>query len=80
MTYTAGASWGLAGFIGAILGGWGSSGGAVIGGVVLGIIQSIFSGVLPAGWQDAIAYALLILILYFRPQGILGTTMTEGEM
>jgi branched-subunit amino acid ABC-type transport system permease component len=36
--------------------------------------------VLPAGWQDAIAYALLILILYFRPQGILGTTMTEGEM
>jgi len=72
MTYMAGASWGMVGFIGAILGGWGSSGGAVIGGIVLGIIQSIFSGVLPAGWQDAIAYALLILLL--------GTTMTEGEM
>jgi len=80
MTYMAGASWGMVGFIGAILGGWGSSGGAVIGGIVLGIIQSVFSGVLPAGWQDAIAYALLILILYFRPQGLLGTTMTEGEM
>jgi branched-chain amino acid transport system permease protein len=80
MTYSAGAAWGLSGFIGAILGGWGSSGGAVIGGLVLGIIQSFFSGVLPAGWQDAIAFAILILLLYFRPQGLLGTTMTEGEM
>ena len=80
MTYTAGAAWGLTGFVGAILGGWGSSGGAVIGGLTLGIIQSVFSGVLPAGWQDAIAFAILILLLYFRPQGILGTTMTEGEM
>jgi len=80
MTYQSGGIWGLSGFVGAILGGWGSSGGAVIGGLALGIIQSIASGVLPAGWQDAIAFALLILILYFRPQGLLGTTMTEGEM
>lgn len=80
MTYNSGANWGLSGFVGAILGGWGSSGGAVIGGLVLGIIQSIAAGVLPAGWQDAIAFVILILILYFRPQGVLGTVMTEGEM
>ena len=80
LTYSSGAIWGLTGFVAAILGGWGSSGGAVIGGLALGIIQSIFAGVLPAGWQDGIAFLLLILILYFRPQGILGTTMTEGEM
>ncbi len=80
LTYTSGALWGLTGFVAAILGGWGSSGGAVLGGLVLGIIQSIFAGVLPAGWQDAIAFALLILLLYFRPQGLLGTTMSEGEM
>jgi branched-chain amino acid transport system permease protein len=80
LTYQSGAVWGLTGFVAAILGGWGSSGGAVIGGLVLGIIQSIFAGVLPAGWQDGIAFVILILILYFRPQGILGTTMTEGEM
>jgi branched-chain amino acid transport system permease protein len=80
LTYASGAIWGLTGFVAAILGGWGSSGGAVIGGLALGIIQSIFAGVLPAGWQDGIAFLILILILYFRPQGILGTTMTEGEM
>ena len=80
LTYQSGAIWGLTGFVAAILGGWGSSGGAVIGGLLLGIIQSIFAGVLPAGWQDGIAFVILILILYFRPQGLLGTTMTEGEM
>lgn len=80
LTYTSGALWGLTGFVAAILGGWGSSGGAVLGGLVLGIIQSVFAGVLPAGWQDAIAFVILILLLYFRPQGLLGTTMTEGEM
>lgn len=80
LTYQSGAIWGLTGFVAAILGGWGSSGGAVAGGLLLGIIQSIFAGVLPAGWQDGIAFLILILILYFRPQGILGTTMSEGEM
>jgi branched-chain amino acid transport system permease protein len=80
LTYQSGAIWGLTGFVAAILGGWGSSGGAVLGGLLLGIIQSIFAGILPAGWQDAIAFLILILILYFRPQGLLGTTMTEGEM
>ncbi|MBN1628784.1 MAG: branched-chain amino acid ABC transporter permease [Thermoleophilia bacterium] len=79
VTYTVGGVWGLNGFVGAILGGWGSSGGAVIGGLALGIIQSLSTGFMPAGYQDAIAFALLILILYFRPQGILGTTMAEGE-
>jgi branched-chain amino acid transport system permease protein len=80
LTYQSGAVWGLTGFVAAILGGWGSSGGAVIGGLVLGIIQSIFSGVLPAGWEVGISFGILILLLYFRPQGLLGTTMSEGEM
>jgi branched-chain amino acid transport system permease protein len=80
MTYTAGAIWGLNGFVGAILGGWGSSGGAVVGGLALGIIQSLSTGFLPAGYQDAIAFALLIILLYFRPQGLLGGRVAEGEM
>lgn len=79
-TYMSGGTWGLNGFIGAILGGWGSSGGAVIGGLALGLIQSLLTGIMPTGWENAIAFALLILILYFRPQGLLGTTMSEGEM
>ncbi len=80
ITYISGGTWGMNGFVGAILGGWGSSGGAVLGGLALGLIQSLLTGIMPTGWENAIAFALLILILYFRPQGILGTTMTEGEM
>jgi branched-chain amino acid transport system permease protein len=80
MTYISGGTWGMNGFVGAILGGWGSSGGAVLGGLALGLIQSLLTGIMPTGWENAIAFALLILILYFRPQGILGTMMTEGEM
>jgi len=80
MTYQSGGLFGLVGMVGAILGGWGSSMGALIGGLVIGIIQSLVTGVLPGGWQTAIAFGVLILLLYFRPQGLLGTTMTEGEV
>lgn len=80
MLYTSGGVFGLTGAVGAILGGWGSSEGAVVGGLAVGIIQSLMTGILPAGWQDAVAFVILILILYFRPQGLFGTMMQEGEM
>jgi len=79
ISFQSGGTFGLNGFVAAILGGWGSSGGAVIGGLVVGIIQSLATGIMPTGYQDAVAFALLILILYFRPQGLLGTVLTEGE-
>lgn len=77
--YLSGGMYTLSGFVAAILGGWGSSAGAVAGGLALGIIQSLVTGFLPAGYQDAIAYAILILVLYFRPNGLLGTYSAEGE-
>jgi branched-chain amino acid transport system permease protein len=77
--YLSGGLYALSGFVAAILGGWGSSAGAVVGGLALGIIQSLATGFLPAGYQDAIAYAILILVLYFRPSGLLGTYSAEGE-
>jgi branched-chain amino acid transport system permease protein len=77
--YLSGGIYALSGFVAAILGGWGSSTGAVIGGLVLGIIQSLITGFMPAGYQDAIAFAILILVLYFRPGGLLGTPVSEGE-
>ena len=74
MTYTAGAVWGLTGFVGAILGGWGSSGGAVIGGLALGIIQSLIQPVsCPPAGRTPSPSRILILLLYFRPAGLLGT-------
>lgn len=79
MNYLSGGIYALSGFVAAILGGWGSSSGAVIGGLALGIIQSLTTGFLPAGYQDAVAFAILILVLYFRPTGLLGIPSSEGE-
>jgi branched-chain amino acid transport system permease protein len=78
-SYQSGGLYALSGFVAAILGGWGSSTGAVVGGLALGVIQSFVTGVLPAGYQDAVAYAILILVLYFRPTGLLGLRSAEGE-
>ena len=78
-TYLSGGMCALWGFVAAILGGWGSSSGAVVGGLALGIIQSVATGFLPTGYQDAAAYAILILVLYFRPSGLLGVPSGEGE-
>lgn len=78
-SYLSGGIYALSGFVAAILGGWGSSVGAVVGGLTLGVIQSLSTGFLPAGYQDAIAYLVLILILYFRPGGIIGQPSAEGE-
>jgi branched-chain amino acid transport system permease protein len=79
-SYMSGGFYALSGFVAAILGGWGSSPGAVVGGLTLGVIESLATGVLPAGYQDAVAYAILILVLYFRPNGLLGLPSTEGEV
>jgi branched-chain amino acid transport system permease protein len=78
-TYLSGGVFALSGFVAAILGGWGSAVGAVVGGITLGIIQSLATGWLPVGYQDAIAFVILIAVLYVRPQGLLGTPAIEGE-
>ncbi len=78
-SYLSGGIYALSGFVAAVLGGWGSSVGAVVGGLILGIVQSLVTGFLPAGYQDAIAFAILILVLYFRPSGVLGVRSAEGE-
>jgi branched-chain amino acid transport system permease protein len=79
MNNASGGLYTLAGFVAAVLGGWGSSGGAVLGGLMLGIIQSFATGWIRAGYQDAIAFALLIIVLQFRPQGLLGARLSRGE-
>jgi branched-chain amino acid transport system permease protein len=79
MTYLTGGMYGMMGFIAAVLGGWGSSSGAVIGGLALGILQSLSTGVFRYGYKDAIAFVILLIVLYFRPQGVLGKSLPEGE-
>lgn len=70
--YDIGIMLGLKGFSAAILGGLGSAPGAVVGGLVLGVLETITAGVFPSGYKDALAFLILILVLIVRPQGLLG--------
>lgn len=75
--FTLGWTFGLKAFIAAILGGIGNIPGAMLGGMLLGIIETLASGYISPQWKDVIAYLILILILIFRPTGILGERMAE---
>jgi branched-chain amino acid transport system permease protein len=63
---------GLKGFSAAVLGGLGNIQGAVVGGLMLGVLENIIAGVLPTGYKEAFAFLVLILVLLIRPQGLLG--------
>jgi branched-chain amino acid transport system permease protein len=68
---------GLKAFVAAVLGGIGNIPGAALGGLVLGIIETLVNGSQFSNYKDAIAFALLILILLFRPAGLLGKMQVE---
>ena len=70
---------GLKCFIAAVIGGIGDIKGAVIGGFVLGLTEIMLVGFLPGltGYRDAFAFVLLIVILLFKPTGIMGKNLTE---
>jgi branched-chain amino acid transport system permease protein len=68
---------GIKGFVAAVLGGMGGVLGAGLGGVILGMAEVLGGGYISFAYQDAIAFAILILIFLIRPQGILGTRVSE---
>ncbi|WP_028303456.1 high-affinity branched-chain amino acid ABC transporter permease LivH [Oceanospirillum maris] len=68
---------GLKAFTAAVLGGIGSIPGAMLGGLILGVSESLTGGYLTAEYKDVVAFSLLILILLFMPQGILGKPEVE---
>ncbi|WP_086480274.1 high-affinity branched-chain amino acid ABC transporter permease LivH [Oceanospirillum sanctuarii] len=68
---------GLKAFTAAVLGGIGSIPGAMLGGLILGISESLTAGYLSAEYKDVVAFSLLVLILLFMPQGILGKPEVE---
>ncbi len=70
--YTMSWVYGLKAFTAAILGGIGNIPGAMLGGLLLGVIESLGSAYISFAWRDAIAFLVLICILIFRPTGILG--------
>ncbi len=70
--YDMGTMLGLKGFSAAIIGGLGSLGGGVLGGLLLGVAEALASGLISSGYRDAVAFFLLLLVLFLRPQGLVG--------
>ena len=68
---------GIKAFTAAVLGGIGSLPGAILGGIILGMSESLFSGLINTDYKDVFAFCLLVLILIFRPSGILGKSEVE---
>ncbi|MBO8141165.1 MAG: branched-chain amino acid ABC transporter permease [Firmicutes bacterium] len=77
VTPTMGIMPGLKGFVAAVLGGIGHIPGAMLGGLVLGMIEVLGVALLSSQWRDAIAFAILILVLLYRPSGLLGKPAPE---
>lgn len=72
-----GFSYGIKAFASAVLGGIGSLPGAVLGGMTIGIFESLGAAYLSSGYRNAFAFGIMIIILIFKPSGILGKVMRE---
>lgn len=77
ISYDMGANYGMKAFTAAILGGIGNIPGAMLGGILLGVIEALGAAYISIAWKDAITFFVLILILIFRPTGILGERVAE---
>ncbi|HKK32493.1 MAG TPA: branched-chain amino acid ABC transporter permease [Desulfomicrobiaceae bacterium] len=77
INFTMGWVYGLKAFTAAILGGIGNIPGAMVGGLLLGVIEALGAAYISIAWKDAIAFCVLILILIIRPTGLLGERVAE---
>jgi len=71
---------GIKAFTSAVLGGIGNLRGALLGGLSLGLIENYGGAVFGTGWKDVIAFTVLVLVLMFRPQGILGEALGRARV
>jgi branched-chain amino acid transport system permease protein len=76
-SYDTGIMLGLKGFAAAILGGYGSFPGAIIGGIMLGVLESLGAGLVSSQYKDATAFLVLLLVLFVKPTGIMGYGESE---
>jgi branched-chain amino acid transport system permease protein len=77
VSFDMGGSLGLKGFVAATLGGIGSVPGAVVGGILIGVIESVGAGIFSSGWRDAIVFGVLIVVLFVRPEGLFGRSVAR---
>lgn len=74
-----GALAGLKGFAAAVLGGFGSIPGAIVGGVILGVAENVSASLISSTYRDAVAFIILIAVLLLRPSGLLGKKAGEPK-
>ncbi|KRE52800.1 branched-chain amino acid ABC transporter permease [Phycicoccus sp. Soil748] len=77
--YNAGFLLGVKAFTAAVLGGIGNLRGALLGGFVLGVAESYGSAIFGSNWKDVVAFTLLVIILLFRPTGLLGESLGKAR-
>lgn len=77
ISYDAGVMLGLKGFSAAILGGYGSMVGAVAGGLMLGVFESLGAGLISSEYKDALAFIILLTVLFFKPSGLFGKRVSR---
>ncbi|MGH9278565.1 MAG: branched-chain amino acid ABC transporter permease, partial [Acidimicrobiales bacterium] len=70
---------GIKAFTAAVLGGIGNIRGALVGGLLLGLLENWGSAVLGAEWKDVFAFTILVLVLMFRPTGLLGESLGQAR-
>ncbi len=75
--YDVGILLGLKGFAACILGGLGNPFGAVAGGLIIGVLESLGAGFLSSGYKDAIAFVILLALLFLRPSGLFGKASAD---
>ena len=71
-SYIVGYVAGLRAFTAAVLGGIGNIPGAVLGGLAIGFVESLSGQFIGSSWSDVVIFSILILVLVFRPNGLLG--------
>ena len=76
-SYDVGMMLGLKGFSASVLDGLGSGPGAIVGGLLLGVVEALGAGYVSSAYKDALAFAIILLVLFFMPQGLFGRRGTE---
>ncbi len=76
-SYDIGIMLGLKGFVAAVLGGLGNSLGAIVGGLILGVAETMAAGYISSAYKDAVPFVLILVILFFIPRGLFGAKVTE---
>lgn len=76
-SYDIGIMLGLKGFVAAAIGGLGSGVGAVVGGLLLGIVEAMTAGYISSEYKDAVAFSMILIVLFFMPRGLFGAKVVE---